>query len=181
MRVTSERLAPGQNLGARHVDALHDFGAASALTPSAGNRTTRGTYLTPLTVIGRRAAAGETVKRQFDLTDKAATSFSVLSNTGRTYGVAILGIWRTVGDGAGMTWDAATKWTSGVIAEATYVYIKLDREAPTAPTIIAGATLPDGTDTVEYVPLWYLPFADGAITWADAVDMRAAIRLPGMA
>ena len=182
MRTLTERLAPGQTLGARHVNGLEDGLEATAMTPSTGNRTTRGSFLWTVTAVGAgRGASAVTIKRPFDLADKAATTFSVMSYTGRTQGVAVLGVWRTVSDGAGLTWDAATKWTSAVQSAACYVYIKIDREAPTTPSIIIGAILPDGTDTVEYHPLWYIPFADGALTWADVVDMRAAIRLPAMA
>ena len=178
MRTLTERMAPGQTLGARHLNAIEDGMAAAALTSDGASRTTRGSFLSRFTSF---VSAVDTAKRPFDLADKAATTFSVMDQTGRTKGVAVVGIWRTVTDGAGLTWDEATKWTSAVQSAACYVYIKIDREAPTAPSIIIGASLPDGTDTVEYHPLWYIPFADGALTWADVVDMRAAIRLPAMA
>jgi hypothetical protein len=31
-----------------------------------------------------------------------------------------------------------------------------------------------------YLPLWYLPFADGAITWGQEWDLRGHIFIPAM-
>jgi hypothetical protein len=127
--------------------------------------------------------AGE-VSRPFDLADMADDSFSVMDNTGRDSGVAILGIWKQVDNPADLDlqWDGIDRWESIVIDSTRYVYLAIDRQTQTV-SIELAAALPDGTATVEIHPLWKIPWdaVNGVISWGTRVDMRAAVRLPGMA
>jgi hypothetical protein len=117
----------------------------------------------------------------FDLADEAATTFSIMDQQGRSNGVSILGVKKTVGAGSsGFTWNGSDRWTSGTLSAAAYVYLKIDRTSA-AVSIERGSSLPDDTTgTVEYHGLWYIPWASSAIDWQNAVDLRTMVRLSGM-
>lgn len=174
MRIASERIAPGQALGARHLNALQDQDAAAALTPTAGSRTTRGSF--PASAVWPFGAFAPL--EPFALADRTSTSFSVVANRGDTEGVQILGQPVTVVAGAGMTWST-DRWTAAAISSSSYVYLVLDREAVSA-TIAVGTSLPSGTDTTRTYALWYLPVASGAITWSSVVRRPTVVTIEGM-
>jgi len=116
---------------------------------------------------------------QFVIYDVTATTFKITANRQETTG----GVWfkgakKTIATGTGMTFST-DHWLS-TIGASTYVYLHFERST-TAVTIMAGTTIYDGDGQVSNRPLWYIPFADGAITTASIVDMRSHQSIEAMA
>src|SRR3990167_328003 len=59
----------------------------------------------------------------------------------------------------GTAWNGVTPKmnTAMTISETTYIYVKLDRSAPLL-TLEIFSSVPQGDDTNEYYPLWYIPW-----------------------
>lgn len=123
-------------------------------------------------------SAGKKWLQPFDISDQAATTFSIMDNKGKTTGVQILGVRPVVAAGAGFTWDT-DRWESDAVTEDVYVYLKVDRAAVSA-ELVMGASVPDGTDTERYMALWFIPFSSDAIQWANVVERPEVYSIEGM-
>lgn len=66
------------------------------------------------------------------------------------------------------------EWDISSVTAEGFVYILIDRSAATF-TIEFESTLPNGDETEEIFPLYYIPFADESITRGSIIDLRAGI------
>src|SRR3990167_9111237 len=98
----------------------------------------------------------------YELYDFSNTSVKVRSGLshptlGTREDARILGQVTRIQDGT--AWNGVTPKmnTAMTISETTYIYVKLNRSAPLL-TLEIFSSVPQGDDTNEYYPLWYIPW-----------------------
>lgn len=113
----------------------------------------------------------------FDLYDKISTKFKIRGGGAVPYSseLVIGGQVVTIGTGT------AAFNTEITVSATRWVYVTMDRSTSTA-TLDIAASLPAGTDTIEYYALWYIPWdsTGGRINWYNIVDMRHSIHMEAM-
>jgi len=124
--------------------------------------------------IVRRGVGPWVPARMFDMANIGPTTFSIKSNRARTEGGWFRTVKKTIGDGAGMTWNAATdSWDATAIEATSWVYTKRVRDT-VAITLEVGTSIPDGDNNTIIKPKWYITWDTDHIDWSLAVDMRDA-------
>lgn len=123
-----------------------------------------------------------TPKQPFDLADLTMTNFSVMDNMGRS-NFFFRGARKTIGDDVGIIdWDSdAGAWKSATLTGEIFVYLVLYRSSASI-KITCTSSLPEGNDSVEVYPLWFIGWIDGGgiIDRSEIVDMRYMYHLSGM-
>jgi hypothetical protein len=124
--------------------------------------------------------------KPFDITIDGADSFDISDAlTGQA-------VWyrgkriTTIAAGSGLTFTT-DHWspTSG-ISGSQYVWLEMDNSNAGETTIVMGTDMQSDPedpryDYIEVFPLWYIPFASGAITEAGIGDLRGNFNLSAMA
>lgn len=109
---------------------------------------------------------------------------SIKNNAALAGGLWIAGVQITsISDGTGMTWVGADdEWISDAITDTSWIYLLVDKTNATA-TINMATTIPDGTSSVESVPLWKIGWdsTNATLDINNIVDLRNAIHVMGFA
>ena len=122
-------------------------------------------------------------KGLFDLTVPWPTWLNINGSQADLTGAWMVGVHIAISAGGGLGWNSMEEtWGSTSVDYAKYIYLKMDRAYGDV-YIIMTNDLPDGTDTEEIVPLWYIAWdvTNSCIDKENIVDLRHAARLPGMA
>jgi hypothetical protein len=128
--------------------------------------------------------AGTTYKKPFDLTVASADSFEISDAlTAQTVWYRSKRI-STITAGAGLTFDTDHWSPTSAISASQYVWLEMDNSNAGATSIAMGTDMqadPDDPryDYIEVFPLWFIPFADSAITESGIGDLRGSFIMSG--